>query len=171
MVLVSSDILTREAMGLRRSCLGIVLAIVVAVTCFVGGPVSAGQEDSTRPISGEAPHSSHDDDQTRAGCSRSTRAVAGLFKWAESTACRSTMGAKGTKITYAWQIAPLSNGRICVEAYGFVKKKGKFKGKWFSAGCGTGGQVTVPWGAILSFTKVRAKLQPGFLGGAYKWWY
>jgi hypothetical protein len=51
------------------------------------------------------------------------------------------------------------------------QKKGKV---WRSLGCGTSGSGTVTWKGkgdipVTALPQVRAKVQPGFLGGAYRW--
>lgn len=125
----------------------------------------------------------------RAICGNWKGAVAGYGKWLTSTSECSVFGATSTpakpaKWGYSWSTAAGSNGRICVEGLGYVysKKAKETVAKWYSLGCGTSGGGTVPWRGkphkvngktyyygVAATPKVRAKVQLGFLGGAYRW--
>lgn len=101
-------------------------------------------------------------------------AVAGYSDWAVSNGnCSFT---SNTFRYYEWTIPPGSNGRICVQARGWKYDSTQKKNVvvWTGLGCGTSGGANVPWckGApnpCIGMTKVRAKVQPGFLGAAYNW--
>lgn len=101
-------------------------------------------------------------------------AVAGYTDWAKSKADCAHIGSSG--LGYAWSIPPGSNGRICVEGKGHFwnSEKQELGFVWKSLGCGTSGSGSVPWKGkdgndIAAIPMVRAMVQPGFIGGAYKW--
>ncbi|MER7858736.1 hypothetical protein ABTX61_06515 [Amycolatopsis japonica] len=82
---------------------------------------------------------------------------------------------------YKWAAQAGSNTRICVQVQGhyWSTKKKKSVATWTTAGCGTSGTVVVRWSGppkkgggylgLAATPKVRAKVQPGFLGVGYKW--
>lgn len=82
---------------------------------------------------------------------------------------------------YKWAVKPGTNTRVCVQVQGHTYSPTTHKNvaRWYKAGCGTGGSVLVPWHAqprggggyygITAYPTVRAKIQPGFLGGQYTW--
>lgn len=122
-------------------------------------------------------------------CGNWKGAVAGYGRWLTSKSECSVFGHTSTpanpaKLGYSWQIPPYSNGRICVQGLGYIWSSTQQKtiAKWYSLGCGTSGGGTVPWRGkpfkingktyytgVAATPKVRAKVQPGFLGGAYSW--
>ncbi|MFJ8912956.1 hypothetical protein [Amycolatopsis sp. NPDC102389] len=111
--------------------------------------------------------------------------IAGRGKWAvdKSDCAWITLDSKKNPQhrRYKWQIPPGSNSRVCVQAQGhyYSTAKKKMVAKWTTAGCGTSGTVLVRWSGIpkknggyyghSGYPKVRAKVQLGFLGGAYSW--
>lgn len=156
---------TRAALG------GIAAGLVITAQ---GVPAAA----ATAPANAGQPRA------TTLGCSTWHGAVAGYTGWATSKSdCGfiTSTSPKATQYkTYSWAIQAGSNGRICVQAQGHTwsKAKKKMVTRWYKAGCGDHGLVVVPWHAkpykkgyvgLAGMPKVRAKLQPGFLGGGYKW--
>jgi hypothetical protein len=135
------------------------------------GPATATQaKDSLRTSSSASSASAASAAQT---ASRAidcwTDAVAG-YSWTISYSNCTVFGSAGTKMSYTWQLPPYSNGRVCVEGVGYPLKNGARYEKWYSIGCGTGGFANgIPWGPAAGTPRVRAKVQPGFFGGAYTW--
>ena len=96
-------------------------------------------------------------------------------------AYESSSAKKDQRKGYKWSVQAGSNSWICVQAQGHTwsTKKHKTISKWYSAGCGTSGTVTVPWHAqprkgggyqgIIAYPKVKAMIMPGTLGGLYMW--
>lgn len=82
---------------------------------------------------------------------------------------------------YKWAVQAGTNSRVCVQVQGHTWSPSARKtvARWYKAGCGTSGTVLVPWHAqptggggyygIIAYPEVRAKIQPGFLGGEYRW--
>lgn len=153
-----------------------VLALVCATVGVQGAPAPAA------PAAGG-------DVVVRGTCDGWQSAVAGVTGWATSRdKCpftgRVSTPANPEKAKYTWTIPPGSNGRICVEGQGWYWNAAKKKSvaKWVSLGCGTSGGGTVNWvgsryvlkgkayyNSTMGYPKVRAKVQPGFLGAAYAW--
>lgn len=151
---------------------------VLALLCATVGFDSARAQAAPDP-----------DVAARGTCDGWQSAVAGLTTWATSRdKCpftgRVSTPAKPEFAKYTWTIPPGSNGRICVEGQGWYwnAKKKKSVAKWVSLGCGTSGGGTVRWvggryvlkgkvyyHSLMGYPKVRAKVQPGFLGAAYAW--
>ncbi|KRC49000.1 MULTISPECIES: hypothetical protein [unclassified Nocardioides] len=122
-------------------------------------------------------------------CGNWKGAVAGYTGWATSKSECNVFGSSSTPAKpyqwgYTWQIPPYSNGRICVQGLGYKwsATKKKTVSTWVSLGCGTSGGGKVPWYGpkrtlngktyylgVAATPKVRAKVQLGFLGGAYSW--
>ena len=164
---------------LRRR-VGVLLA-AVGLVALVMTPSAPARAVAERPVGAAS--------LAQKGCDQWRSAVAGYTKWAKSKSSCSYVGPKSTpakpaKKGFAWSIPPGSNGRICVQAKGYSwdKKAKKTVAKWYSMGCGTSGSGSVPWTGWLvtyqgkssylagtAMPEVRAKVQPGFLGGAYAW--
>jgi hypothetical protein len=121
-----------------------------------------------------------------ASCSGGWRgATAGLGRWAVSKSDCAWISLDSKKNPqhrrYNWEVQPGTETRICVQVQGhyYNRTKKKMVATWTTAGCGTSGTALVRWSGIpkknggyyghASYPKVRAKVQPGFLGGAYKW--
>lgn len=173
-----------------RSLIRLALAIamcVVALAALSQVPSTA----SARPTvaSHEASVAPLDEVAARGICGNWKGAVAGYTGWATSKSDCSVFGSSSTPAKpyqwgYTWQIPPYSNGRICVQGLGYKwsATKKKTVSTWVSLGCGTSGGGKVPWYGpkrtlngktyylgVAATPKVRAKVQLGFLGGAYSW--
>lgn len=121
-----------------------------------------------------------------ASCSGGWRgAVAGFGKWATSKSNCAWISLdskqKPQHRRYKWAVQAGTNSRVCVQAQGHLydRTKRKMISYWRSAGCGASGTVVVRWSGIpkpnggyhghSAYPKVRAKSQPGFGGGLYRW--
>lgn len=117
-------------------------------------------------------------------CPSSHDAVAGYTGYATSTASCAWITSQSSKNAqhrrYTWWIPEGSNAKICVQAQGHTWSPSAKKNvsRWYSAGCGSGGTVSVPWHAqpagsgyygIAAKPRVRAKVEPGTPGSAYSW--
>lgn len=81
----------------------------------------------------------------------------------------SITGSRGTMVTYTWTVPPGSNSRVAVQGkwFDYNPNTGGFDTRWGSLGAGTSGSATFRWGNVLANPATRAKIQVGFLGGAY----
>ena len=107
----------------------------------------------------------------RVDCGRWRNAVATFGGWSRpyQSDCAVIGGSPSYRKGYAWAIQAGTNTRICVQARGYVVEDHHVYPRWFGMGCGTAGSGTVPWGQGAGIPAVRAKIQPGFLGGLYRW--
>ncbi len=107
---------------------------------------------------------------TTAGSALAFNAVAyapPLGAWGPaSTTGVGVFGHPGYKQGYAWNVQDGSVTQVCVQAWGF--NAAHPTGKWFAAGCGTAGNVAIPWGNVLAAPKLRARSYTGF--GAFVPW-
>jgi hypothetical protein len=77
----------------------------------------------------------------------------------------SVVGSPGFREFYIWHVNPGSNANVCVQAWGYSSGKGR----WYSLGCGSGGNGAVPWGNVLGQPKFRARSTTVPLGATVVW--
>lgn len=158
--------------GIRVRLLGhaLITAALVVTTLAAAGSAATAQTVPADRVSAVAPA----EPDARRDCGDWHSAVAAYGGWSDPIQGDCTVfghaGKPQFKVGYRWAVPPTSNGRICVQARGFKWVAGRGRvAAWFNAGCGTSGKVLVPWGNATSPTVVRAKVQLGFLGGAFRW--
>jgi hypothetical protein len=105
-------------------------------------------------------------ESARAACGIRQNAVASPFGYAESVDGCAVFGYEGYVRGYQW--FNTSDVSICVDGRGYVSGVER----WATVGCqSSGGSSTnmVPWGNVLSYTKVRGLSLSGITGGSYQW--
>lgn len=84
-------------------------------------------------------------------CSDWNRAVGIPFRWSsEIKAPCGFAGHPGLKMTYSWSA---ERGTPCIKVKGFPGGARK----WYNAGCGRVGSITVPWGNTLANKGIKVK--------------
>ena len=151
-------------------------AVLGAVTV---GLAIAAQGAPASAVTAKAPAIS-----AKSNCGGWHSAYAAFNKYATSKsdcAYESSGAKKDQRKAYKFAVEAGTNSWVCVQAQGHTwsKKKHKTISKWYTAGCGSSGSVTVPWHAqpkkgggyqgIIAYPKVKAMMMPGTLGGFYMW--
>jgi len=126
---------------------------------YVPGPII--YTDGT-PVPGQ----SADMTNAAAACGGTVIGTAGGIWGPVSQGNCSVIGSPGATHRYNWQRALFVFTQGCVRARGFNSAG---TAVWYSAGCGTSGGVTAPWGNILAMPATQAYSQAVVAGFTANW--
>ncbi|MFI0774221.1 hypothetical protein [Streptomyces sp. NPDC021212] len=101
------------------------------------------------PANASTPSASAETRQT-ASCNEWIRAVGVPGRWQTLSDDCGHFGRPGLKMGYSWAA---ERGRPCIKVQGFVGGRAK----WYNAGCGATGRITVKWGDVLAAKKIKVK--------------
>ncbi|MFF5860344.1 hypothetical protein ACFY8B_32800 [Streptomyces sp. NPDC012751] len=127
------------------------VSALAGVMALGGIGVNTAQAVPVRDLADVSVLSAHRADAVSGGCTDWNRAVGVPGRWSRElkNGC-GVAGYRGYKVTYSWSA---ERGTPCIKVKGF---RGGAR-KWYNAGCGKIGAITVPWGNTIANKGIKVK--------------
>jgi hypothetical protein len=78
--------------------------------------------------------------------------------------CAAIFGSTGYQLPISFTVVNSTDTPVCLQGYSYEDHS------WHLIGCGTSGEGTIPWGAVIAYPEVQAA-SAGLSGTELWWWY